>query len=107
MKYLAVFLVCIFCLTANGQQEKRRRIKKKIVVQNAPEEVTEADVGLEEGVTMREVDSRPKEPRGFLDDYYKQFEARTEKVQSHDQMAQESSTFPRSFNQEGGASSER
>ena len=109
MKYFVVFLVCLFCLTANGQQEKRRRIKKKIVVQNAPEEVTEADVGLEEGVTMRQVeaDTRPKEPRGFLDDYYKQFEARTEKVQSHDQMAQESLTFPRSFSQEGGASSER
>jgi len=89
MKLLVVALCCL-CLVAGQQERQRRRIKKKIIVQAEEPRVEEASERLQETDTqISDVANKPKEPRGFLDQYYKQFEDRTEKVQM-DQMAQES-----------------
>jgi len=87
-------LVCCLCLLSEAS-ERRRRIKKKVI-----KSTEEAGPELETSDSSKSnADMKPKEPRGFLDDYYKQFEARTEKV-GLDQVAQETLTVPRGFVQD-------
>jgi len=106
MKFVVMLVVSVIVVqSVGGQQGKRRRIKKKIARQNEeenlmeekPEQATETNLAnhkLETGENLE------KAGRGFLDDYYKQFESRTESVHlpGVDQAAEESASLPR-FNQ--------
>ena len=68
MKY-TVLVLCYLCLvTVSCQQERRRRIKKKIIVPNEAathESITEKqEENLENLEKIPETELRPKEPRG-------------------------------------------
>lgn len=101
MRYILLLLCCLCFVNC---QERRRRIKKKIIVQN--EDTTPESQNSQQKDLVTEANQKPKEPRGFLDDYYKQFEGRTEKVSTIDQMAQESVAQP-SVTPDQAISSER
>lgn len=101
MRYILLLLCCLCFVNC---QERRRRIKKKIIVQN--EDTTPESQNIQQKDLATEANQKPKEPRGFLDDYYKQFEGRTEKVSTMDQMAQESVAQP-SVTSDHAISSER
>jgi len=107
MRVFLFVLVCVLVTETIGQQQqqgKRRRIKKKIakiseVAEDEHEDATENNLSNQKAdVTDKvAVSDKKKEGRGFLDDYYKQFESRTEKVQvaAFDHAIEESASTPR------------
>lgn len=100
-----VMLVSALVTESLGQQQgKRRRIKKKIskiseVTEDEPEHNTETDLSNHQE-DVSDASEKKKAGRGFLDDYYKQFEDRTEKVvvAPYDQAVTASSSMPRMMN---------
>jgi len=86
------------------QQGKRRRIKKKIakisdVAEEELEHATEINLANHQmdASDVSDNSDKKKAGRGFLDEYYKQFESRTESmaVASSDQAVEESASLPR------------
>jgi len=81
MRVVVVLLVCLAVVQAGTERNKRRRIKKKVLVNDEEKmDVDEGEVVVDEQQQIQP--KKDKSGRGFLDDYYSKFESRTDKVET-------------------------